>query len=74
MNVAWRAAAGFFEFAEMQREAELLLVGQGLVAKHQNGVFRHAGMDRRDLVGRQPLAAVDARYFACEGRGKLSDR
>jgi hypothetical protein len=34
MDVAGRAAPGFLEFAEMQREAELLLVRQILIAEY----------------------------------------
>ena len=69
-----RAAAGFFELTEMQCEAELLFVRQRLIAKYQHSAFGHAGMDRRDLVGRQLLPAVDTRDFASECGGKPPDR
>jgi hypothetical protein len=72
--MAGRAAAGFLQFTKMQREAELLLVRQGLIAKHQHGVFSHSRVDRRNLIRRQRIPAIDARYFAGESRGKLSDR
>jgi hypothetical protein len=36
----------------MQREAKLLFVCQRLIAKHQNRVLGHAGMDGCDLVRR----------------------
>jgi len=67
-------AAGFFEFAQMQSEAELLVVRQRLIAKHKNGIFGHSGVNGCDHVGRQWLPAIDTRHFACESGGKLSDR
>ena len=43
------AAAGFFERAEMQGEPQLLLIGKLLIAKYQNSVVIHAGMNCRDV-------------------------
>jgi hypothetical protein len=38
------------KFTELPGEIDLLLVGQRLVAKYQDGVLIHAGLDRGDLV------------------------
>jgi len=45
-------AAGFFELAQTQREAELLVVRQRLIAKHKHGIFGHSGMNGRARLGR----------------------
>jgi hypothetical protein len=74
MNATGRTASGFLEIAEMQREAELLLVRQLLVAEYQNRVFGHAGMDGRDLGRPQRLPTVDTGHFAGEGRSQLPNR
>ena len=54
------AGAVALQLAELAREGELLLVGDVLVAEHQHGVLVHAGLDRRDVVAPERLAAIDA--------------
>ena len=50
-----------FPFAEIQRERQLLLVGDVLIAEQQHGVFVHAGFDvPRFLRRRVRLAQIDA--------------
>ena len=44
-----RAAVGFFKCPEMQSEPQLLLIGELLIAKHQNSAVIHDGMNCRDV-------------------------
>src|SRR5882757_3525985 len=68
------AAARLFAFAKIQRERQLLLVANVLVAKQQHGIFVHAGFDVGRLLRRQGNAQIDARNLAEEMRVKLADR
>ena len=49
-----------FALAEIQRERQLLLVGDILAAEDQHGIFVHAGLDRGRFVLGQGLAQIDA--------------
>jgi hypothetical protein len=57
----------------MQGECQLLLIRQLLVAKHQHGVFIHARVNRRDLVRRKRLAAINTCHLAGEDWRELFD-
>ena len=58
----------FLELAKMQREPELLRVGQRLVAKDQHAMFAHACVDGGDVVRGQWRGAVDPCHFSREAR------
>src|SRR6516164_602629 len=59
---------------EMARERDLFFVGDVLVAQYQHGVFVHARLDCRDLIGAQWVAAMDTRDLSNEVRMCLVDR
>ena len=58
------AGEGDLQFAEIGAEGHLLLIGQRLTRKGQNGEFVHAAFDRRDLIRGDGLADIDAGDFA----------
>jgi hypothetical protein len=61
--VAFADVAGRFvalELAELARKGELLLVGERLLAKHQDGVALHGRIDRVRVERSQLGAAFDA--------------
>src|ERR1700694_1659604 len=68
------AAAWIFALAEIQRERQLLLVGNVLISEQQHGVFIHAGFDIPCLLRRQGFAQIDAGHLAEKMRVKLPDR
>ena len=47
LGVGHIAAGGAFQFAKIQAERFLLLIGHRLAAKHQNGMFLEGGPHRR---------------------------
>ena len=55
------------EIAELSSEAELLFIGQRLVAKDEHGVFCHALVNGADVRRRERFGATDARDLAYEG-------
>jgi len=52
----------------------LLLVGELLITKHQDGVLIHSGMNVSDFVRRKRLPAIDAGDLVGEDVRELSDR
>ncbi len=54
-------------------EVELFLVGEPLVAEHQDGILVHAGADRLERVAVMDLAQVDGARFAGEHRREGRD-
>ena len=48
------------QVAEVQRERQLRLVGQALVAEHQHGMFGDRGLDRGEVVRGQGACQIDA--------------
>jgi hypothetical protein len=67
------AAGRVLDLAEIAGEGDLLLVGDGLVVKDQDGVTVHPGLDRRDLVARQGLPQIHPRDLADENRMDLAN-
>ncbi len=67
------AVHGRLDRAEVATERDLLLVAQRLVVEHEHRVAVHAGLDRRDLVGAERPAQVDAFDLADEERVQLAD-
>ena len=65
---------GILALAEIQREGQLLLVRDVLVAEQQHGIFVHAGFDVGRFLRRQGLSQIDARNLAEKMRMKLPDR
>ena len=65
---AGHAVSGSFDVAEMQREGQLLLIGQTLVAKDQHAAIVHALFDSGDLGRRQRFGAIDAGNYTGEAR------
>src|SRR6516162_1275719 len=63
-----------FELPEMARKGDLLLVGEVLVAKDEQGIFVHAGFDRIDLARAERLAAIDTRNLSGKYRVEWTDR
>ena len=61
------------DLAEVAAERDLLLVGELLVVEHQHGIAIHAGLDRRDLVGLERPAQIDAADLADEQRMQLAN-
>ena len=67
------AAAGNLEAAEVGAEHHLLLVGEPLIAEHEDGVLVHAGLDSSDLGLADRLGDVDAGHLAGEARRHSAD-
>ncbi len=61
------------ELAEMASKGELLLVGERLVAKHQDGVALHGRIDRLRVGRGQWGAAFDAADLGGECAWNLTD-
>src|SRR5207245_1635064 len=68
-----RAAARLLALAEIQRESELLLVGEVLAVEDQHGIFVHAGFDLARLLFRQRLAQVKPGNLADKMLVQLAD-
>ena len=68
------AAGRVLDLAEIAREGDLLLVGDVLIVKHEDGVAVHPGLDRRDLVRGQRPTQIDPGHFADKHRMNLADR
>jgi hypothetical protein len=62
-----------FQLAKVPAECALLLVGQRLVAKHQNRVAVHTSLDCGDFTLRQRGADIDTGYRADEQGVVLTD-
>ena len=62
------------ELAEVERERDLLLVGQGLIAKDQHGVRVDRCLDRGRVGAVERLRDIDARDFAGVRGTQLPDR
>src|SRR6187401_1787813 len=69
-----RAAARPFALAEIQREGELLLVGDVLAVEDQYGIFVHSRFDLGRLIPGQRLAQIEAGNLADEMLVQLADR
>ena len=67
------AAGRVLDFAEIAGEGDLLLVGDYLVVKDEDGIAVHPSLDRRDLVGRQGLPQIHSGDFADKNRMDLAN-
>src|SRR5262249_982012 len=62
------------QLAEIEREGELLLVGEVLAVEHEHGASVHPRLDRRRLSAADRPGDVDARHLSGELGSQRADR